>query len=164
MPKWEYHPILRHSWISKCVCSSANAGTRSEHSFKPFPIRMIKKSESGSNAAHAQLHTIYNARSCSYCTFGYLGPCPYLPWNTSLCIHPAIPALKLAPSKLLHGSCECSLPWLVPSGRKSSFLSRGCVRKYLTGCWSNRSSLCRRLEFFPIRKIHVVLVYRSFIS
>ena len=42
---WMYYLVLRHSWISKCVCSSANAGTRSEHSSIHFPFRMKTKSE-----------------------------------------------------------------------------------------------------------------------
>ena len=58
-----------------------------------------KRTPKCSDATLAQLQTVYNARSCPYCTIGYLGPCRiYLGIPAFVSIHPSVAALNLAPS------------------------------------------------------------------
>ena len=79
-------------------------------------------------------------------------PLPYLPWNPSLCIRPAVAALNLAPScpmalvnVAFHGS------YLVAENHRCS---RGVavLEKYLPGHCSDWVSLCTLLEVSQLRK------------
>ena len=97
-----------------------NAGTR-EVNILPNPFPNPNEENETRNVqmqlTPSYIQTMCNARSCSYYTMGYLGPCRYLPWNPSLCIRPAVAALNLAPS-IAMALLRCSLPWLVTSWPK----------------------------------------------
>ncbi len=124
MPKRKYHLILRRSWIIKCVCSSANAGTRRGYSSKPFHSRMKTKLENVQMLPTLSYRPYITPDLVRIIQLDILAPAV-----STLESQPVYPSSRRrAKSCAVHpyGSCECSLAWLVTSGRKSPFLSRSC--------------------------------------